>query len=63
MSNKMKGQLWLMGFGLNLSAALIHFILHNYVVAVLAFLVSYFSYAMVVEKYINKVEENKHETE
>lgn len=50
-----KGRLWLMGFGLNLSAGLIHAILHNYSVSVACFVFSYFSFEMVVRNYIDRV--------
>lgn len=55
MSNQLKGRLWLMGFGLNLSGSVLHGILHNYVVAVVALIISYVSFEIVVRNYIDKV--------
>lgn len=44
-----------MGFGLNLSGSVLHGILHNYVVAVVALIISYVSFEIVVRNYIDKV--------
>lgn len=61
MSNQLKGRLMLMGFGLNLSASIIHIILHNYWVAGAALVVSYLSYLYVVKNYVDKVVEEANE--
>lgn len=59
MSNQLKGRLWLMGFGLNLSAAIIHGILHNYFIAGISFVFSYVTFEAVVRNYIDKVVEDE----
>lgn len=61
MSNQWKGRLWLMGFGLNLSGGIIHFILHNYIVAGFALIFSYISFEIVTQNYIDKDSEEVNE--
>lgn len=58
MSNSWKARLMLMSFGLNLSAAVIHLVLKNYIISSLCVIISYGCFEYVVQQLI-KGDENE----